>query len=176
MAAHLQEAAIVGPLAADEDRLHRGLHVVVDAARAGAFEKGERPVMSVEHHLLRLARIGPHEQHPAVAQPHMRHLHRHRRAVDQHDLVAPVELIGLAGRKAERNERANRRRRPIALPDPRIASHRIVAAFVAETAQRLEHPDQRQSLAARLRLIRRQHLIQRVLPRADPWQWLLLRS
>src|SRR5207302_7155687 len=39
VAAHLQEAAIVGPLAADEDRLHRGLHVVVDAARAGALKK-----------------------------------------------------------------------------------------------------------------------------------------
>ena len=35
--------------------------------------------MGVEHHLLALARIGPHEQHPAVAQPDMRHLHRHRR-------------------------------------------------------------------------------------------------
>ena len=52
VAAHLQEAPIVGALAADEDRLHRGLHVVVDAADAGAFEKGERPVMRVEHHLL----------------------------------------------------------------------------------------------------------------------------
>ena len=31
MPAHLQEAAVVGPLLADEDRLDRGLHVVVDA-------------------------------------------------------------------------------------------------------------------------------------------------
>jgi hypothetical protein len=34
VAAHLQEAAIVEPLLADEDRLHRRLHVVVDAASA----------------------------------------------------------------------------------------------------------------------------------------------
>src|SRR5579883_1386872 len=34
MPAHLQEAAIVEPVLADEDRLHRRLHVVVDAARA----------------------------------------------------------------------------------------------------------------------------------------------
>src|SRR5271166_6099041 len=33
--AHLEEAAIVLPVLADEDRLHRRLHVVVDAARAG---------------------------------------------------------------------------------------------------------------------------------------------
>jgi hypothetical protein len=41
-----------------------------------AAEEGERPRMGVEHHLLRLARIGPHIDSPAVAQPHMRHLHR----------------------------------------------------------------------------------------------------
>ena len=140
VAAHLQEAAIVGPLAADEDRVHRGLHVVVDAARAGALEEGERPVVRVEHHLLRLARIGPHEQHPAVAQPHVRHLHRHRRAVDQHDLVAPVELVGLARREAQRHIRVRRRRRPLALPAPRIAPHRVVAALVAQAAQRPRTP------------------------------------
>jgi hypothetical protein len=28
-----------------EDRVHRGLHVVVDAALAGALEKSERPVV-----------------------------------------------------------------------------------------------------------------------------------
>ena len=116
VAAHLQEAAVVGALAADEDRLHRRLHVVVDAARAGALEERECPVVRVEHHLLRLARIGPHEQHPAVAQPDMRHLHRHGRAVDQHDLVAPVELVGLARRKAQRDKGANRRRRAVTLP------------------------------------------------------------
>jgi len=67
MTAHPQEASVVGTLAVNEDGLHGGLHVVVDAARAGAFEKGEGAIMRVEHHLLALARIGPHEQHPAVA-------------------------------------------------------------------------------------------------------------
>jgi hypothetical protein len=37
--AHLEEAAIVMAVLADEDRLHRRLHVVVDAAPAGAPEK-----------------------------------------------------------------------------------------------------------------------------------------
>jgi hypothetical protein len=33
--AHLLEAPVVGALTADEDRIHGGLHIVVDAARAG---------------------------------------------------------------------------------------------------------------------------------------------
>jgi hypothetical protein len=173
VATHLQEAPVVGPFAAHEDRFHRGLHVVVDAARAGTLEKRKRAVMRVEHHLLRLARIGADEQHPAMAQPHVRHLHRHRRAVDQHDFMTPVELIGLAGRETQRNEGTDRARRAVALPDPGIAPHGIVAAFVTETAECLENPDQRQPFAARLGLIRRQQLIQRVLPRPNPRQRLL---
>jgi hypothetical protein len=39
--AHLQEAAVVGPILADEDRLDRRLHVVVEAAPAGALEEGK---------------------------------------------------------------------------------------------------------------------------------------
>ena len=69
MAAHLQEATIVEAVLADEDRLHRRLHVVVDAAPAGALEEDEGPIVRVEHHLLRLARIGPHEQHTAMTEP-----------------------------------------------------------------------------------------------------------
>src|ERR1700677_1538040 len=38
MTAHLQEAAIVEATLANEDRLHRRLHVVVDAASAGTLE------------------------------------------------------------------------------------------------------------------------------------------
>src|SRR5467141_3269204 len=66
VAAHLQEAAIVETPFADEDRLHGSLHIVVDAASAGALEQSERPVMGVEHHLLRLAWISPNKQHPAM--------------------------------------------------------------------------------------------------------------
>lgn len=80
MAAHLQEAAVVLPLLASKHGIHRSLHVIVDAARAGAPEEGKRPLMRVEHHLLALAHIGPGEHHPAVAKPDMRHLHRHGNA------------------------------------------------------------------------------------------------
>ena len=43
MAAHLEKAAIVEAVFANEDRLHRRLHIIVDAAPAGALEEGEMP-------------------------------------------------------------------------------------------------------------------------------------
>jgi hypothetical protein len=67
MAAHPLEAAVELAVLADQDRFDRRLHVVVDAARAGPLEEGEGTVVRVEHHLLGLAWVGPHEQHPAVA-------------------------------------------------------------------------------------------------------------
>jgi hypothetical protein len=72
--ARLQEAAIVLPILADQDRFDRRLHVVVDAARAGALEEGESSVVRVEHHLLGLTRIGANEQNAAVAEANMRTL------------------------------------------------------------------------------------------------------
>jgi hypothetical protein len=59
--------------------------------------------MGVEHHLLALARIGPNEHHPAMAETDGRDLHLHGHAVDQDDLVAPIELVGLARREDERH-------------------------------------------------------------------------
>jgi hypothetical protein len=46
MPAHLRKAAVVAAIPTDEDRVHRCLHVVVDAARAGTAEEGEGPVIS----------------------------------------------------------------------------------------------------------------------------------
>jgi hypothetical protein len=95
-----REAGLYSGDPADEDRLNRGLHVVVDAAAAGALEQGERPVVGAEHHLLRLVRIDPHEQHAAVAEADMGGLDHHRGAAQQDHLVAPVELVRFARRKA----------------------------------------------------------------------------
>src|SRR4029077_20650745 len=47
MGAHLQEPPIILPVLADEDRLHRGLHIIIDATCAGAFKKGEGPLVGV---------------------------------------------------------------------------------------------------------------------------------
>ena len=134
MRAHLKEAAIVLAILADEDRLHRRLHVVVDAARAGAPEERERPLVGVENHLLRLARIGAHEHHAAVAKADVRDLHRRRHAVHHNDLVAPVELVGLARRKRQRHigappsrPRASCRQADCIAPDRVVAARRSQA-------------------------------------------------
>ena len=174
VAAHLQEPAIIRPLSADKDRIDRGLHVVVDPARAGALEEPEPAVVRVEHHLLRLTRIGPHEQHAAVAQAQMRNLHRDGRAVDQHDLMAPVELVGLAGREAQRHIGIRQRRDLLAPPVTGITTHRVVAAFVTEPSQCLEHSDQRQTLAARLGLIGSEQSVQLLSPCSETRHRLLL--
>jgi hypothetical protein len=120
--------------------------------------------MGIEHHLLGLPWVGAQEQHPAVTEPDMRHLHRDGHPVDQHDLVAPVELVRLARREAQRHERCRRRRGLPAPPLSRVAPHRVVAPFIAEPAQVLKNPQQRHSLASLARCIHRQQLVQILQP------------
>jgi len=90
------EAVIELALLADEHSIDRRLHVVVDAPPRHPLEELERLLMGVEDHLLRLAQVGPHEQHAAVTQSDLRHLHGDGHAVENDDLVAPVELVGFA--------------------------------------------------------------------------------
>ena len=168
MPAHLQEAAVEPAILADEHCLDRRLHVVVDAARAGPLEEIKGAGVRVEHHLLALARIGPHERHPAVAQPDMSHLDLRRHPVQHDDLMAPVELVGLARGKTQRNK-SRCRRRPVRRPPySSVAANRVIAALVAEPAQLFEHPNQRQPLACRLLLVGQQQPIEPVLPRTNP--------
>ncbi len=101
VAAHLQEPPVIDTLLADKYGLDRRLYIVVDATRAGATEEFEGLVMRIEDHLQALTHIGVREHHPAVAEPDMGNLHRRRYALDQYDLVAPVELIGFARRILE---------------------------------------------------------------------------
>jgi hypothetical protein len=95
-------------------------------------------------------------QHPAMTQPDMRHIHRHRRAVDQHDFMASVELIGLARSKAERNAGADGGRARARCHTGHTAAQRV-AAFITEPAKGLDDTDQREPFAAGLGLVRRQH-------------------
>ena len=104
MRAHRQKAAVEAALLADEHRVDRRRHVVVDAAPAHAAKQAEGVVVRVEHHLLGLARIGPHQEHPAVAEPDVGDLDRRRHPAEHHHLVRPVELIGLARREPQRDE------------------------------------------------------------------------
>jgi hypothetical protein len=118
--AHLQKAAIVLAVLADEHRIDRRLHIVVNPTRAGAPEEREGALVRVEHHLLALARIGANEHHPAVAEPDMRHLQGRRHAADQSQFVTPIELVGLAPRKAQRNIGVRRPARALLSPGDSI--------------------------------------------------------
>jgi hypothetical protein len=106
--------------------------------------------MGVEHHLLCLARVAPHKQHPAVAEPDMGGLHDHRHAIEQDDLMAPVELIGFSRRKAQRNVGRCRRLPAFLAPPSGVTAHGIVTAIIATPAQLFKDPDQRQLLASSL--------------------------
>src|SRR6516165_10517144 len=119
---------IILTVLADEDRLHRRLHVVVDATGAGTSKEGEGAFVRVEYHLLRLTRISPAEHHPAVAQADMRNLHGHRDAAHHNDLVAPIELVGFARRERQWNER------------PRSGSRAPGSRSVRNGARRRSHP------------------------------------
>lgn len=141
---------------------------------AGALEHRECSIVRVKHHLLRLARIGPHEQHPAVTEPDVSHLHRHRHAAQEDDFVAPVELVGFARREDERDIGRGRPVPVILAPAPGVAPHRVVAAVVAEATQLLEQTNQRQAFACRLPFVHRQQLIEPSAPRADLGQRLRL--
>ena len=103
--------------------------------------------MGIEHHLLCLAWIGADEQHARVAEPDMGDLDLHGHAVDQHDLVAPVELVGLPRREGAAHRRRPTQSRAFSLPCPSIAAHRVVTALIAQTAQRLEDAHQGQAFA-----------------------------
>ena len=89
MPAHLQETPVKSSIFANEDGLNGGLYIIVNAVRAGAFKESEGTVMRVEHHLLRLARIGSDKEHPAMTEPDMCYHQWGGHTSDDHNLVAP---------------------------------------------------------------------------------------
>ena len=147
--AHRLEAAVVVPLLADKDRGHRRLHVVVDAPTAGPAEEAEGALVGLKDHLLAFAREDLNQLHPAVAEPHVRRLHPGRRARQTRVLVAPVELVGLAGVEAQRHVGLRwRQQTPPPAPRLGVAPHRVVAAGVAQSRKVLVDPQQRQPIPA----------------------------
>jgi hypothetical protein len=111
MAAHLQKATVMGPVLAHDDRIRRRLRsarprtdgseaalssiprvqVPVKTARALSCASNIEAIAAPSVRarglrLLHLARAGADEDHPAVAEPDLRHLHRHGDAVDRHHL------------------------------------------------------------------------------------------
>lgn len=164
---HPLEPAVVRALATGKDRVHRGLHVIADAPRTGSAEEGEGLVLGVEDHLLRLAQVGPDEQHPAVAKPDMRHLHGCRRPIDHHNLVAPVELVGLAWVEDQRHICKGRGLLFLLGPRGRISPDCIIAAIISSGPEFLEDADAGQSLAFGLSGVGRQNLVEHAFPRPD---------
>jgi hypothetical protein len=88
-------------------------------------------------------------------------LHR-RLDAKLHLLVAPVELVGVAGREAQRHERLARRGQPATLvtPPPGISAHRIVGARVTLAAEEVGDPRQRQPVLLRRRRVGCQHRLE----------------
>ena len=96
-------------------------------------------------------------------------LHQHRRAAQQNNFLAPVELIGFVGRKAQRNIGRGRCLTVLIGSPHGVTAHRIVAA-IATSAQLLEDPDQRQLFTSGPNRIGRQQLLKlrRPLPQLRP--------
>ena len=136
--AHLQEATIILARLADEDRLHRRLHVVVDATPTNAAIKLERLVMGVEHQLLGLAEVDAHERHAAVRQLHVRRLDRKRQVQERDRFVAPVELIRFSRRKAHRHIGLRRHPRAFGAPSPDEPVYAVVSTIISASAQLFE--------------------------------------
>ena len=124
MQAHLEKAEILLTILADEDRFHRRLHVVVDAATAAAPEKCGRPVVGVENSPAsradRCARTSCGCGRGGHARPSDR-----RHAVQHDDLMAPIELVGLARRERQRHIGVRRLARVRFAPGPGVTADRV---------------------------------------------------
>src|SRR6516225_6504799 len=86
----------------------------------------------------------PREQHAAVTEPDMGDLDDHRGAAQQDHLVAPIELVGFAWRKTQRDISGSGRLPAFFGPPPRVTAYGIVTAVVAPSPHLFEDPDQRQ--------------------------------
>ena len=138
--AHLQKAEIISARLADEDRLDRRLHVVVDAAPADPAIEPERLVVGVKHQLLGLAKVDAHKRHAAVRQLHVRRLDHQRQARKRDRLVAPVELVGLPRREAHRHIGMDRNAGSFVAPSLDEPMHAVVGAVISAPTQLLKQP------------------------------------
>ena len=98
----------------------------------------------------------------------MRDLHNRRHAVQHDDLVAPVELVGLARREGQRRMGVRRRARALLAPRDHIAANRGVAAGITGGDKLLVNPNERQSLPRRSALVLFQERFKPLSPRTNP--------
>ncbi len=68
-----------------------------------------------------------------MAQQQVRHLHGHRRPADLDLVVAPVKLVGVARRKAQRHERLDGEVHAAALGRPAagVSPHSVIATLIS---------------------------------------------
>ena len=66
VAGHSLEACIDVPLLASAHTINGGLHIVIDPATRHAAEDAECMPVGVKQHLVRLQRVGPHQESAAV--------------------------------------------------------------------------------------------------------------
>src|SRR5271166_1024395 len=90
-----------------------------------------------------------------------------RDPVHHNDLVAPVELIGLARRERQRHIGVRRLARVLLAPAPGVTANCVVTALVAERPQLLENPNERQPLARWLAAVLQKQGIKPIAPRPD---------
>src|ERR1700730_6561922 len=93
----------------------------------GMTNAAPRPLVGVEHHLLRLAGMGADKLHAAVAETDVRDLHDRRHAVHHDDLEAPIELVSFARRKRQRHVGVRHLARVLPAPGPGIAANSVIA-------------------------------------------------
>ena len=130
--AHGREALVDDAALAFLDLVDRSLHVVVNAAPGHAAQCGERPRVSIEQHLMALARVGHQPERPRGAQLHVRDLRPVVNATHHQAFVAPVELVRLTEFEGQRDECIDRSPLTLALaPCPDEVRHPAVAAVVA---------------------------------------------
>src|SRR4051812_9549024 len=87
-------------------------------------------------------------------------LHHYRHAIEQDDLMAPVELVGFPRRKAQRDVGRSRGFPALLAPSPGVTPHGIVTAIIAAPPQLLEDPDQCQLFASGLARVPRQQSVE----------------
>jgi hypothetical protein len=101
-----REAGIDLPLLVAPDTVDRRAHVVVDSAPGNAAQNPEGVVVGVEQHLVRLQRIGSHDEGTAVAELEVRHLKLGAFAAENRPVLRPLELERLARLERQRHEGA----------------------------------------------------------------------
>ena len=71
----------------------------------------------------------------------MRHLHSGGRAIDHHNLVAPVELVGLARIEDQRDIGGRGGLLFFLGPRGRVTPDSVIAAVISKGSQFFEYPD-----------------------------------